>query len=224
MLLAYLASAPTLVLVSLALLVLLLIASAAEGAPRDELDALEAEAVPGRTMVYALVGGHVRGSFAIADRIKPVVAGGPVVLPGTYDGKNRTFWLANYEGTRIRTGVDEFRTIPTPDMLAGRFTSTVLDPLTGDPFPNNVIPESRFSRLGNLARQKFFPAPNIQLPQGNYRLTRSLPADSNQQTYRLDQQLGSLGTLFGRITAGGYTNSAAGSVLPMELAGAPSIG
>ena len=142
------------------------------------------------------------------------VAGGPVVLPHTYDGKNKTFWLANYEGTRIRRGIDEFRTIPTREMLAGRFTSTIRDPLNGDPFPNNVIPESRFSRLGNLARQKFFPAPNIQLPQGNYRLTRSLPTDSNQQTYRLDQQLGSLGTLFGRITAGTYTNAAAGAVLP----------
>src|SRR5258706_957415 len=34
------------------------------------------------------------------------VAGGPVYLPNTYDGRNRTFWLANYEGTRIRSGLD----------------------------------------------------------------------------------------------------------------------
>ncbi|HEY3354705.1 MAG TPA: copper-translocating P-type ATPase, partial [Polyangia bacterium] len=47
---------------------------AAEGAPPGELDALEAEALPGRTMVYALVDGHVRASFAIADRIKPGTA------------------------------------------------------------------------------------------------------------------------------------------------------
>ncbi len=143
------------------------------------------------------------------------VAGGPVYVPDVYNGRNKTFWLANFEGTRIRRGIDEFRNIPTADMLAGRFTSTIRDPVTGDPFPNNVLPEARFSRLGNLARQKFFPTPNIQLPQGNYRLTRSLPTDSNQQTYRLDQHLGDFGTVFGRITVGSYTNSTAGAVLPI---------
>jgi len=34
------------------------------------------------------------------------VAGGPVILP-MYDGRNKTFFLVNYEGTRIDRGVDD---------------------------------------------------------------------------------------------------------------------
>ncbi len=118
------------------------------------------------------------------------VASGPVYIPKLYNGKNRTFWMANYEGTRIRQGVDEFATVPTPAELSGHFTTPILDPATGQNFPNNTIPSDRFSRLAQLGVQKFFPAPNIDLTQGNYRLTTSLPNNVDQQTYRVDQNLG----------------------------------
>lgn len=145
------------------------------------------------------------------------VVGGPVYIPKVYDGRNKTFFLANFEGTRIRSGIDRFANVPTADMLAGRFTTAVKDPLTGQPFPGNVIPETRFSRVGNLARQKFFPAPNINLPQGNFRDTKSLPNDQNQYTYRVDQSLGRFGNLLGRLTWGDYTNTNAGQITPDHL-------
>ena len=145
------------------------------------------------------------------------VAGGPVYIPKVYDGRNKTFFLVNYEGARIRRGIDRFGLVPTSDMLAGRFTTPVKDPLTGQPFPGNVIPESRFSRLGNLARQKFFPAPNLSAAQGNVRDTKSVPRDSNQQTYRVDQTLGRYGNLLGRVTWGDYTNTAEGTFAPNGL-------
>ncbi len=145
------------------------------------------------------------------------VAGGPLYVPKVYDGRNKTFWLANYEGARIRRGIDRFANVPSADMLAGRFSTTVTDPVTGQPFPNNVVPETRFSRIGNQARQKYFPAPSIDLPQGNYRDTKSLPNDTNQQTYRFDQMLGRFGTVFGRVTWGDFTNTAAGTISPGGL-------
>ena len=46
----------------------------------------------------------------------------------------------NYEGTRIDRGSSTFYIVPTPDELAGRFSTTIIDPLTGQPFPNNTIP------------------------------------------------------------------------------------
>ena len=55
------------------------------------------------------------------------VAGGPVVVP-KYDGRNKTFWLVNYEGRRTRRGFQDFLNIPTPDQLGGKFTSEILDP------------------------------------------------------------------------------------------------
>src|SRR6185503_17967720 len=88
-----------------------------------------------------------------------LVVGGPVYVPKVYNGRNQTFWLFNYENRRTRRGFQDFLFVPTSDQLAGRFTSEILDPVTGLPFPNNTVPQSRFSRLGNLARSKFWPAP-----------------------------------------------------------------
>ncbi|PYV93806.1 MAG: hypothetical protein DMG05_00230 [Acidobacteria bacterium] len=136
-----------------------------------------------------------------------VVAGGPVYIPKAYNGRNKTFWLFNYEQGIIRRGFQEFDFVPTPDQMACRFTSEIIDPVIGQPFPNNTIPASRFSRLGNLARTKFFPAPNANLPQGNYIQSRSLPTDTKQYTVRVDQQLGRYGTVFGRFTNTDYTNT-----------------
>ena len=135
------------------------------------------------------------------------VAGGPVLIPKVYDGRNKTFWLANFEALRVRTGFQDFLNIPTPDQLAGRFTSTILDPVTGQPFPGNIVPQASFTRLAKLAVSKFFPAPNSTLPQGNYIRSRAIPLDSNQYTIRVDQQLGRWGTVFGRFTNTDYTNT-----------------
>jgi Cu+-exporting ATPase len=55
---------------------------AEEGAPQAELEALEADLLPGRTMVYALVDGHVRGAFAVTDRVKPGAAAAVARLRG----------------------------------------------------------------------------------------------------------------------------------------------
>jgi hypothetical protein len=138
------------------------------------------------------------------------VAGGPVYLPKIYDGRNKTFWLVNYEGSRIRAGFDRFGNVPSPDLLAGHFPTEIIDPETGQPFPNNTIPESRYSKLAKLAVEKFYPAPNVDLPQGNYRNTGSSPTDTDQQTYRMDQNLGRFGNIFARGTLSKYTSTNVG--------------
>jgi hypothetical protein len=134
------------------------------------------------------------------------VVGGPVLMP-FYDGRNRTFFLVNYEGTRIERGFSSFYTVPTPDQLAGRFNRTIIDPTTGQPFPNNTIPSSRFSRLAQLAlRNNWWPTPNSTAAQGNYQLVRTLPQNADQFTIRGDQDLGNIGRVFGRFTKSTYDN------------------
>ncbi|MGC2403135.1 MAG: carboxypeptidase-like regulatory domain-containing protein [Acidobacteriaceae bacterium] len=144
--------------------------------------------------------------------------GGPVILPKIYNGRNRTFFFANYEGQRIRSQVTETGNVPTSDELNGVFqissfnpaqaaTGTIIDPYTGLPFPKNatgayVIPQSRFSRLAQLAIARgFFPAPNVS---GNsaYNYTGNLQSnvDEDQQTYRIDQILGQKDSAFFRAT------------------------
>ncbi len=128
------------------------------------------------------------------------VIGGPV-------WRNRTFFLFNYEGTRIKRGFSSFYTVPSPENLAGRFSTTITDPLTGQPFPNNTIPQSRFSRLAQLAlRSNWYPAPNSTAAQGNYQLVRTLPQDQDQYTVRIDHGLGRYGQVFGRFTNSTYAN------------------
>ena len=140
------------------------------------------------------------------------VATGPIIIPKLYNGRNKTFFMANYEGTRIRSGIDYFSVLPPATELAGQFTTPIKDPTTNQDFPNNVVPQSRYSRLGTLAVQKFFPAPNADTPQGNYRVTASLPNNVDQQTYRLDQNLGKFGTIFARGTVSSYTSGSSGSL------------
>jgi len=134
------------------------------------------------------------------------VVGGPAWIPKLYNGRNKTFWLVNFEGRRTISGFQDFLTIPTPDQLAGRFTSTIIDPTTGAPFPGNTIPASRFSRVAKLAVAKFFPAPNFSGPQGNYIRRRNIPNNTDQYTIRGDQQLGKWGSVFGRFTNTDYNN------------------
>lgn len=157
------------------------------------------------------------------------VADGPVYIPKLFDGHNTTFWLANYEGWRIRKGTNLFSTVPTASELQGNFSAdsfpaygtpacnTALaadepcmpvNPATGSAFPNNMIPSSSFSRLASVEiAAEVFPAPNcIGCPQGNYRLNTTLPNTTNQQTYRLDENLGRWGSVFFRYTYAQYSN------------------
>lgn len=39
--------------------------------------------------------------------------GGPIFLPKIYDGRNKTFFFADYEGTRVRQGQTDTSTVPT---------------------------------------------------------------------------------------------------------------
>ncbi|MEO7144481.1 MAG: TonB-dependent receptor, partial [Bryobacteraceae bacterium] len=108
---------------------------------------------------------NARNFFAaVADPLKRNqfggVVGGPIV-------RNKLFFFAGYQGTRISTAPPT-RTVflPTSDVLAGNFSTlessacgkprTLTDPATGAPFPGNFIPPSRFNAQ-SLALLKYLP-------------------------------------------------------------------
>ncbi len=156
------------------------------------------------------------------------VVGGPIYIPKVYDGRNKTFFLVNYEGWRITNGVSgNTFNVPDPAQLAGDFSASGLsaitsaggtctpgsssaclpiDPLTGLPFPGNIIPSSRFSRLAQVfTSAKLIPGPN-QTGDNNYLLRTNLANTVNQTTYKLDQSFGKFGSISGRYSAGTYNN------------------
>ena len=157
------------------------------------------------------------------------VLGGPIWIPKLYDGRNKSFFLANYEGWRIVNGSNSYAFVPDQNELGGNFSAENLpapgtatctaalatsnpclpiDPQTGLPFPGNVIPASRFSRLAQVTEAGgLFPAPNSTSTLGNFLLRRGLPNTTDQQTYRGDQQLGRFGSAFFRWTHATYDNA-----------------
>lgn len=83
-----------------------------------------------------------------------IALGGPV-------RKNKTFFFANYEGARrTSVGGGQIVNVPTDRMRAGDFSANsfvVRDPLTGTPFPGNVIPFDRIDPSARSVLDLFYP-------------------------------------------------------------------
>jgi len=100
--------------------------------------------------------------------------GGPIYLPKLYDGRNRTFFFVNYEGTRRPSLSTSSIAVPTELERKGDFSKTVdgadsaitlYDPanLTNgvrSAFPRNVIPQNRWDTLGAKILN-LLPLPNV---------------------------------------------------------------
>ena len=123
----------------------------------------------------------------------PLSVGGPVWIPKIYDGRNKTFFFFNYTSYRQRSAaVPGTVTVPTAQERTGDFSdqpNIVYDPATGQPFPNNVIPQSRFSAIAKQIAA-FYPSPTTGGLNAN--LTGITPQDSKQddEFVRVDQQIG----------------------------------
>src|SRR6266545_2361984 len=102
---------------------------------------------------------------------------GPVVIPGLYNGKSKTFFMFTGEKYREGTPAPQLSTVPTEAFRRGDFSGLVdaqgrqiiiYDPATGrdvngvwtrDPFPSNIIPPERFSATA-LKIMQYYPLPN----------------------------------------------------------------
>lgn len=148
---------------------------------------------------------------------------GPLYIPKVYNGKNKTFFLFNYEGYREGTPQPLVLSVPEMEMRDGDFSKyidsrgrriTIYDPLTGrnvgstwtrDPFPGNVIPKDR---INPVARKivDYFPAPNTVTPdqaysQSNYFVSGGMnPATDRfyNLVFKFDQNIGDRHHIFFR--------------------------
>src|SRR5262249_24613079 len=123
-----------------------------------------------------------------------------------YDGKDKTFFFGTFEGFRFPRGATVQNNVPTQAIRNGDFSAegvTVRDPLTGQPFQNNRIPDNRISPIAK-AFLTLYPLPNAgvtnKLHAANYIRNASNNLNSNQYDIRIDHYLTSKQSVFGRWT------------------------
>jgi len=121
---------------------------------------------------YSLNGQQV-AKPAYAASSASVMFGGPLKIPKLLKGNNGMFTI-NYQLRRSRNGTSQVGTMPTLAERSGDFSQaiaqgpvTVYDPLSGLPFPNNLIPANRINAAA-LALAKYYPLPNTSGFTRNY--------------------------------------------------------
>jgi hypothetical protein len=154
-----------------------------------------------------------------------LTSGGPVWIPKLYNGRNRTFWFFAYEGLRQRSLRAFTGTVPTELERMGDFSQSrdtngqpfvIYDPRTTrlDPdrpagttryirevFPGNRIPAELINPIA-AAALRYYPAPNQrglgQSDINNYYVAAADSLDGDRIDARVDHQLTSRHTIFGR--------------------------
>ncbi len=144
--------------------------------------------------------------------------GGPVLIPKLYNGKDQTFFFFNWEFQKTSTSeAGKFGTVPTTAYRLGNFSQAltgrqlgtdplgrpimeneIYDPLTTrivngqvvrDPFPGNVIPQSRIDPVA-LKIQALMPNPANNSLINNYPATLLLSDLRSIPSLKIDQNLG----------------------------------
>src|SRR6266567_46854 len=117
---------------------------------------------------------------------------GPVMFPKFFDGRNKTFFTAAYEGVRANTQLSPIATVPSALMRQGNFSEisgTIRNPFTGQPYPGNVIPGAQLSPIA-LKILDYYPAPNRTGIASNVQGPIPSTDTANQVITRADQNLG----------------------------------
>jgi hypothetical protein len=149
--------------------------------------------------------------------------GGPLIIPRLWNGKHKnTFFFADYEGNRKTTSAPEMLLVPTQAERGGDLSAMAavpgspgpaLDPFTGNPYPNNVIPGGPGNPCTNsvdcinpVANNvlKYYPLPNTNQnlinPAYNYQTLVPIPSNSDGVDVRIDQVLTAKQQVYGRFS------------------------
>jgi carboxypeptidase family protein len=135
--------------------------------------------------------------------------GGPII-------KDKLQFFASQEWSRETRGLTRASFVPTDAERTGDFsgafdpdcTSAPVDPLTGQPFPGNKIPQDRLSPAGLLALQ-LYPPPNVTPSPGscnNWVTSVTTPINWRQENIRLDWTISTKSRLMVRYTQDSWKN------------------
>lgn len=146
-------------------------------------------------------------------------AGGPVVLPKIYNGRNKTFWYYAWESNKWGVPTTFTGTVPTAAQRQGDFSALlrlgsqyqIYDPATTraaaggrfqrQPFANNIIPQNRLDPVG-LRLINLWPLPNqAGTADGRNNYFNSFKAIENYYVHfvRFDHTFSDKHRVFGRV-------------------------
>ena len=112
-------------------------------------------------------------------------AGGPIYIPHVIDGKDKAWWFFSWQGQKQREFQSVTGIVPTDAQKSGVFVTPIIDPETGQPFPNNTIPADRINDISKQFIQ-FWPAPNTPGALNFTCTTCSLKDDRSQVIAKVD--------------------------------------
>jgi hypothetical protein len=134
---------------------------------------------------------------------------GPVVLPHLYDGRDKTFFFAAYEGLKLNQGNTYNTQQPTALMRTGNFSelldsgttpnadgsigcsnggTCIFDPATGKQFAGNVIPTGRFNTVDQQLMNLLIPTPTTSGVGVNTYQQFSLTQNVTRFSLRMDHK------------------------------------
>jgi len=115
--------------------------------------------------------------------------------------RDKTFFFADWQGTRLRTGLTRFSTVPTLAQRQGVFSTPIFDPATAGrtQFQNNTITSDRFDKIA-LQVLQHYPLPNLPGSANNFVRTSVEPDNQDQFDTRLDRYFGAQHRVFGRYS------------------------
>src|SRR5262249_46460633 len=113
--------------------------------------------------------------------------------------RNKTFFFADYQGTRLQTGTVRTSTVPTTRQRQGIFSTAIYDPATTrqtstglvrDRFLNDTIPLERLDLAVRTVLNRY-PAPNVfvngqEATANNYVRIGNETTDQDQFGVRID--------------------------------------
>ncbi len=161
-----------------------------------------------------------RRSIADPGRIPPFrrnefgfTNGGPVILPGIYDGRGKTFYFTEYQGFRQVLGTTQVFPVPTTAERQGLDTTA---------FPGDTLIVPVNSGISQLINR--YPLPNdVQGPFSvhTYATSSKVATDADQFSVRIDHKLAEKSRLSGRFS---MNNLSGPTTNPDQTAIDPSFG
>lgn len=177
------------------------------------------------TLHGSLFAFHRNSAVSATPYFQPAGIGKPQFLQNQFGAtlggaliKNRTFYFGSWQSSRELSAAPQVSTVPTDDLRAGNFGSrAIFDPDTTranpngsgfirDPFPNNFLPANRWDAVASKAAP-LYPRANLPGAVRNYFYNPKQTVYSDQGNIRIDHQLTSKDSLFGRVSIHDGRNS-----------------